>query len=222
MTTTCTIYDSRPISVSKTTNDDMALVRACKTGDAGAFEQLVKRHEKRLFRLAHHITQNREDAEDVVQEAFLKAFRNLNQFRENSQFSTWLVRIAINQSLMKLRKLHRGKEVQIDQDFQTQLTELSNEVADWVPEPEKRYRVSELREILIKELQELQPALSLVFLLRDVEGLSTEQVSEALQLTQAAVRTRLMRARLQLRTRLSNYFRKQGATVEPPAKEVSH
>jgi RNA polymerase sigma-70 factor, ECF subfamily len=143
-----------------------------------------------------------------VQEAFLKAFRNLEQFRENSQFSTWLVRITINQALTRVRKSYRNKEVGIDQGFQTETNELSPEVVDWTPNPEERYGTSELREILIKALQALQPALSLVFVLRDVEGLSTEQTSEALELSQAAVKTRLMRARLQLRNRLSNYFKK--------------
>lgn len=193
---------------AKTTDDDIALVRACKCGDAEAFEELVKRHERRLLRVAQHITQNREDAQDVVQEAFLKAFRNLDQFRQDSQFSTWLVRITINQSLMTVRKLRNKKEVTIHNDFQTQNTESAMDVVDWAPNPEKRYQASELREILIRELVALQPSLSLVFLLRDVEGLSTDQISEALEITHAAVRTRLMRARLQLRARLSNYFGK--------------
>jgi RNA polymerase sigma-70 factor, ECF subfamily len=102
--------------------------------------------------------------------------------------------------------------------FETEAHELSPEVVDWAPNPEERYGASEVREILIKALRALQPALSLVFVLRDVEGLSTEQTSEALDLSQAAVKTRLMRARLQLRHRLSNYFKKtaqhQAATLQ--------
>jgi len=184
----------------------MALVHACKSGDVGAFEELVKRYDRKLFRIARHVTQNREDAQDVVQEAFLKAFRNLSQFREDSQFSTWLVRITVNQSLMKVRKAHRKKEVCIDQDPQAETTQRVPEFADWAPNPEERYRSSELREILRKALNALHPTLSLVFVLRDIEGLSTEQTSEALDLSQAAVKTRLMRARLQLRDRLSRYF----------------
>ena len=203
----CMVCDSTPFSAAETAHDDMALVHACKSGDASAFEELVKRHERRLFRIAQHVTQNREDAQDAVQEAFLKAFRNLDQFQENSQFSTGLVRITINQSLTKLRKPHRKREVGIDQDFQTEAGE-PLKIAGWAPNPEERYRVSQLREILIEALQKLQPALSLVFVLRDVEGLSTEQTSEALDLTQAAVKTRLMRARLQLREHLSKFFRK--------------
>jgi RNA polymerase sigma-70 factor, ECF subfamily len=211
MGTICMVCDSTPLGSTETALDDMALVHAGKNGEVGAFEELVTRHERKLFRIAQHVTQNREDAQDVVQEAFLKAFRNLEQFRENSQFSTWLVRITINQALTRMRKPYRKKEG-INQRAQTEANELSPEVVDWAPNPEERYGTSELREILIKALQALQPALSLVFMLRDVEGLSTEQTSEALDLSQAAVKTRLMRARLHLRNRLSNYFKK---TAQP-------
>jgi len=215
MATICMVGDPRPMREAESPNDDMAFVQACKRGDGSAFEELVKRYDRRLFRIAQHVTQNREDAQDVVQEAFLKAFRNLDQFRGNSQFSTWLVRITINQSLMKVRKTHRKKEVCIHQDSQAEKGESALDFADWAPNPEERYRASELREILLKTLRALPPRLSLVFVLRDVEGLSTEQASEALDLTQAAVKARLMRARLQLRNRLSNYFRKGARNLGP-------
>jgi RNA polymerase sigma-70 factor (ECF subfamily) len=188
----------------------MALVHRCKSGDASAFEELVKRYDRKIFRIAQHVTRNREDAQDIVQEAFLKAFRKLEEFREDSQFATWLVRIAINQSLTKLRQLHNKKEVGFEQDSPDKADEVSYEVADWSPNPEERYRASELREILTHALQALQPALSLVFVLRDIEGLSTEQTSEALDLSQSAVKSRLMRARLQLREQLSKFFRASG------------
>jgi RNA polymerase sigma-70 factor, ECF subfamily len=144
------------------------------------------------------------------QEAFLKAFQKLEQFQENSKFSTWLVRIAINQSLMKLRKQRRKSEVSIDQGFQREEALLSPEIVDQAPNPEERYRTSELRKLLIDALQELRPSFRVVFVLRDIEGLSTEQTAEALNLSQAAAKTRLLRARLQLRQRLTKYFRKTG------------
>ena len=209
----------RPISAAESVHDDMALVHACKSGDVGAFEELVKRYDRKLFRIAQHVTQNREDAQDVVQEAFLKVFRNLSQFREDSQFSTWLVRITINQSLMKVRKAHRKKEVCIDQDSQTETGQRALEFADWAPNPEERYHSSELREILRTALNALQPTLSLVFVLRDIEGLSTEQTSEVLNLSQAAVKTRLVRARLQLRDRLSHYFERGRGILAPTLKK---
>ncbi|HXU13755.1 MAG TPA: sigma-70 family RNA polymerase sigma factor [Terriglobales bacterium] len=223
MATTCMVCGPRPTgAAAESVHDDMALVHACKRGDVAAFEELVKRYDRKLFRIAQHVTQNREDAQDVVQEAFLKVFRNLSQFREDSQFSTWLVRITINQSLMKVRKVHTKKEVGIDQDSQAETGQNALEFADWAPNPEERYRSSELRAILRKALKTLQPTLSLVFVLRDIEGLSTEQTSEVLDLSQAAVKTRLMRARLQLRDRLSRYFTNGARNPNFSSTKVSH
>jgi RNA polymerase sigma-70 factor (ECF subfamily) len=170
-------------------SDDLALVHATKRGNVVAFEELVKRYDRKIFRIAQHITRNREDAQDVVQKTFLKAFQKLDQFQENSQFSTWLVRITINQSLMNLRKLHRKREVPLDDDFQTDGdVAMPLEVADWAPNPEQSYEASELRAILIEVLESLQPGLSLAFVLRDIEGLTTEQTAEVMQISQAAIR----------------------------------
>jgi len=184
--------------------DDMALVHACKSGDAAAFEQLVKRYDRRLLSIAQNVTHNWEDAQDAVQEAFLKVFRRLAQFQEKSQFSTWLIRITVNESLMKLRKQRSNREVSIDEDFQNDVAPF--DVVDWDPNPEELYRKSEIRDILRRTLQELQPGLSVVFVLRDIEGLSTNETAEVLELTPVAVKARLWRARLQLRERLSKYF----------------
>ena len=189
-----------------TFDQDLPLVHACKSGDAAAFEELVKRYDVRLFSIAQHITHNREDAEDAVQEAFLKAFRKLTQFQENSQFSTWLTRIAVNESLMKLRKRRSIREVSMDEDLQSGEPISSFEFADWAPNPEELYRGFELRNILRSELQELRPGLRVVFVLRDIEGLSNDETAEVLELTRVAVKARLWRARLQLRARLSKYF----------------
>jgi RNA polymerase sigma-70 factor, ECF subfamily len=191
-------------------SEDGTLVRASKAGDVAAFEELVKRYDSKLLRIAQHVTHNLEDAQDAVQEAFLKAFQKLRQFQEKSKFSTWLIRITINQALMKLRKQRRQREVSIDEDFQTEEGMLPLEVADWAPNPEQRYTASELKEILTKALQELQPGLRVVFVLRDIEGLSLGQTAETLDLTVSAVKARSWRARMQLRERLSKYFRKTG------------
>ena len=153
-------------------SDDLDLVHATQNGDVSAFEQLVERYDRKLFRIAEHITHNREDSQDAVQEAFLKAFQHLGDFREDSQFSTWLIRITVNQALMKLRKRRTIKEVSLDEDFQADGDMLPREVADWAPNPEQLYRASELRDILIKALKELRPILRAVFVLRDIEGLS--------------------------------------------------
>ncbi len=193
------------------TNNDLDLVHASKHGDVAAFEQLVKRYDRKLLRIAQGVTHNREDSQDAVQEAFFKAFQNLSQFREDSQFSTWLIRITVNQSLMKLRKQRTINEVSLDEDFQSYGDVLPMEVIDWAPNPEQLYWSSELRDILVNTLKELRPILRAVFILRDIEGLSTERTAEVLNLSHAAIKARLWRARLQLRERLNKYFGKQTA-----------
>jgi RNA polymerase sigma-70 factor (ECF subfamily) len=195
--------------VSEPVSEELALVRAAKAGDMGAFEELVKRYDRNVFRIAQHITQNREDAEDVVQDAFLKAYGNLEQFQEQSKFYTWLVRIAVNEALMKLRRRRPERTVSLDQEVQTEEDSMPREVADWSPNPEQQYSQAELRDILSKTIQGLPSGFRTVFVLRDVEGLSTEETAEALGLSIPAVKSRLLRARLQLRERLSKYFKQR-------------
>ncbi|MHB1698950.1 MAG: sigma-70 family RNA polymerase sigma factor [Acidobacteriaceae bacterium] len=186
---------------------DVALVARAKEGDTAAFEQLVRQYERQIFRIAQHITQNREDAEDIVQDAFLKAYQKLEQFQGNSKFYTWLVRIAVNESLMRLRKRRTAKTVSIDEDIETEEGSMPRDLADWSPDPEQMYGQSELAEILRKTIQGLPPGFRTVFVLRDVENLSTEETAETLGLSVPAVKSRLLRARLQLRERLSRYFK---------------
>src|SRR5579862_5645450 len=187
-------------------SNDLDLVHASKKGDAAAFEQLVKRYSPRLLRISQTVTHNREDSEDAVQEALLKAFQNLTDFREDSQFSTWLIRITVNQSLMKLRKQRTRKEVSLDEDFEMDGDVLPLDVPDRTPGPEQLCWASELRDILIRTVEELRPILRTVFVLRDVEGLSIAQTAQVLNLSQAAVKARLWRVRLHLRERLNKYF----------------
>jgi RNA polymerase sigma-70 factor (ECF subfamily) len=190
---------------------DVALVERVRGGDDAAYDTLVHKYERQVFRIAQHITQNREDAEDVMQDAFLKAYQKLDQFQGNSKFYTWLVRIAVNESLMRLRKRRSGKLVSIDEDIETDEGSVQRDLADWAPDPEQNYSQAELAEILRKTIQGLPPGFRIVFVLRDVEGLSTEEAAETLGLSVPAVKSRLLRARLQLRERLSRYFgRKKG------------
>jgi RNA polymerase sigma-70 factor (ECF subfamily) len=188
-------------------DDEAALVAAAKGGDVSAFETLVNRYERKIFRLSQNITQNREDAEDVMQEAFLKSYEHLPEFQGNSRFYTWLVRIAVNQALMKLRR-RRPNLVSLDEDIQTEDDLLPREVEDWGPTPEERYEQSELQGILSGVIGELEPGFRVVFQLRDVEELSTEETAEVLGLSVPAVKSRLLRARLKLRQKLNRYFRK--------------
>ncbi len=199
---------SKPNSIASTIvrEDEGALVAAAKAGNAKAFEELVNRYEHKIFRLAQNITQNREDAEDVMQEAFLKSFSNLDRFQGDSRFYTWLVRIAVNEALMKLRK-RRPNQVSLDEPVGTEEDSMPREIEDWGPSPEQRYAQTQLQEILSGAIAELDPAFRIVFLLRDVEELSTEETAELLGLSVPAVKSRLLRARLRLRQRLSKSFK---------------
>lgn len=189
------------------TTDEMSLVQAAKNGDLEAFSELVRRYDRNVFRIAQHITHNEEDAQDVVQDAFLKAYQNLEQFQGASKFYTWLVRIAVNEALMRLRKRRTDRTVSLDEDVETEEGSMPREVADWSPNPEQIYGQSELGDILKKTIQGLPPGFRTVFVLRDIEGLSTEETAEMLGLSVPAVKSRLLRARLQLRERLAKYFK---------------
>jgi RNA polymerase sigma-70 factor (ECF subfamily) len=201
--------NSAQFAVGEVASDDLDLVHASKNGDVAAFEQLVKRYDSKLLRIAQSVTHNRENSQDAVQEAFLKAYQHLGEFREDSHFSTWLIRITVNQSLMKLRKQRAAREVSLDEDFQADENIPPMDIADWAPNPEQLYRTSELRDILIRALRELSPFLRAVFVLRDIEGLTIDQTAEVLNVSHTAVKARLWRGRLQLREHLTKYFSKQ-------------
>ncbi|HLW80731.1 MAG TPA: sigma-70 family RNA polymerase sigma factor [Candidatus Acidoferrales bacterium] len=192
-------------SAAAPADNEASLVAAAKAGDISAFEALVTRYERKIYRLAQHITQNNEDAEDVSQEAFLKAFEHLGDFQGNSRFYTWLVRIAVNQALMKLRK-RRNKDVSLDEEIETEENFIPREVEDWGPSPEERYSQEELAQILSQVIGELDPPFRLVFQLRDIDELSTEETADALGISVPAVKSRLLRARLKLRDKLNRYF----------------
>ncbi len=189
---------------------EATLVALAKEGDEAAFTTLVNRYSGKIFRLAQHITQNQEDAEDVLQEAFLKAYTHLSSFAGNSKFYTWIVRIAVNESLMKLRKRKSDKLVSLDEPVDTGEEEVVREVAVWEQTPETKFTQTELRGILDGAVEELDPIYRAVFLLRDVEELSTEETAEALDLSVPAVKSRLLRARLQLREKLTRVFKRKG------------
>ena len=188
--------------------NEATLVAEAKEGNAEAFTVLMNQYERNIFRLALNITSNKEDAEDVLQESFLKAYTHLGRFQGNSRFYTWLVRIAVNESLMKLRKRRSDRQVSLDEGLETDDDGLlPREIVDWGDNPEQRYAKTEWQEILAEATQDLEPAFRTVFTLRDVEQLSTEETAEALGLSVPAVKSRLLRARLKLRQRLNKYFK---------------
>jgi RNA polymerase sigma-70 factor (ECF subfamily) len=197
---------SSPIEI----DDEAAIVAQARLGDAKAFSELLRRYEGKIFRLALHITQNREDAEDVLQEASLKAYEHLNQFQGQSKFYTWIVRIAVNQALMKLRKRKTDRSVSLDETIDTGEDTVAREIAAWDENPEQQYSREEINEILSSAIDGLAPIYRAVFVLRDVDELSTEETAEALELSIPAVKSRLLRARLQLRDKLTRYFKRKG------------
>src|ERR1700733_885176 len=142
-----------------------------------------------------------------MQEAFLKSYQHLGEFQGNSRFYTWLVRIAVNQALMKLRR-RRPNQISLDEEIDTGEDTMPREVEDWGPSPEERYEQTEMSGILSGVIGELDPSFRVVFQLRDIEELSTEETAAALGLTVPAVKSRLLRARLKLRQGLNQYFRR--------------
>ncbi|HXS95746.1 MAG TPA: sigma-70 family RNA polymerase sigma factor [Candidatus Limnocylindrales bacterium] len=190
--------------------DEATLVAQSREGDTQAFGELVRRYEGRIFRLAQHVTNNREDAEDVLQETFMKAYEHLDQFQGNSKFYTWIVRIAVNQALMKLRRRKTDKSVSMDENIDTGEDTIVREIAAWGEDPEQRFSREELGRILGDAVESLEPPYRSVFVLRDIDELSTEETAEALNLSIPAVKSRLLRARLQLREKLGRYFKRKG------------
>jgi RNA polymerase sigma-70 factor (ECF subfamily) len=199
--------DPKPLASTIARDDEAQLVSAAKGGDVSAFEELVNRYERKIFRLGMNITQNREDAEDVMQDAFLKSYQNLDRFQGDSRFYTWLVRIAVNEALMKLRK-RRPNQVSLDEPLTDGDDPVFREIEDWGPSPEKKFAQTELNEILTQVIGDLDPIFRVVFTLRDIEEISTEETAQILGISVAAVKSRLLRARLKLRQKLNKYFRR--------------
>jgi len=190
--------------------EESTLVAQTRDGDVAAFGELVRRYEGKIFRLAQHVTQNREDAEDVLQETFMKAYEHLDQFKGDSKFYTWIVRIAVNQALMKLRRRKTDKSVSLDETIDTGEDTVVREIAAWGEDPEEQFSREELGGILDDAIQSLDPLYRNVFVLRDINELSTEETADALGLSVPAVKSRLLRARLQLREKLTRFFKRKG------------
>lgn len=189
--------------------NETTLVAEARAGNAAAFATLVGQYDRNVYRVALNITGNREDAEDAMQEAFLKAFANPARFQGDSRFYTWLTRITVNESLMKLRKRRSGREISLEEPIEgDDQSFMPRDIEDWGDNPEQRYAKTELAGILDSAIQELEPGFRAVFVLRDVEHLSNAETAEMLGLSIPAVKSRLLRARLRLRERLNPYFKR--------------
>jgi RNA polymerase sigma-70 factor, ECF subfamily len=187
--------------------DESRLIAAAKEGDEEAFRILVDQYYHNIYNLVRKIARNHEDTEDAVQCALLKAYCNLSQFQGNSRIYTWLVRIAVNEALMRLRKKRTSREIPLEDLAQSDPGLLSPETSHWTENPERNYAELEAHEIISKALEGLSPGLCSAFLLRNVDELSMRETAEALGLSISAVKSRLVRARSRLRRRLRTVFR---------------
>ncbi len=194
---------------------DEVLVGRARAKDEAAFEELVGRYDDKLYRLAMRFVRNETDAQEILQDAFLSAWRNLPAFEGRAQFGSWMYRVTVNAALMLLRSRNRHPEVTVDD---VEPTALNNAVAesgqsmrgsaDWSQRADEQLQSQEMRAHIQASVDSLPEGLRTVFLLRDVEELSTEDTAEMLGLSVPAVKTRLHRARLALRVAIGRYFEK--------------
>jgi RNA polymerase sigma-70 factor (ECF subfamily) len=179
---------------------------ALRAGDKAEFARLVETYHELIYRLAIKMLNNPQDAEDVLQETFIKAYRHLKGFDGRSSLSTWLYRIATNEALMVLRR-KKPVQVSVDETIETEEGEVEPlQIVDWCCIPEDELMSAEARIHLDRAIDNLPPGLRVVFILRDIQGLSTRETGEVLNLSETAVKTRLSRARLRLREELSSYY----------------
>jgi RNA polymerase sigma-70 factor (ECF subfamily) len=195
-----------PVATAKL--KDSELVRRAKRGDPRAFGELVKRYQDKIYRLARRMTETDEDAEDVLQEAFVKSYRALADFQEKSKFSTWLYRITVNLALMKLRK-KRIDVVSLDVPVATEEGTVPRDFENGGPNPLERLMDKESRQTLDHAIAELPASYRAVFILRHVEGLSTLETARILNLSVAAVKSKLHRTRALLRVKLLKHVKHQ-------------
>lgn len=207
--------------MTDSTDEDRPLVHRARSGDFAAFESLMARYERRVYGLALRIVGQLHDAEEVVQQTFLSVIEHLGGFREQARFSTWLTRIATNHALALLRKRSRqqtiplGEEGSEDRDEPVPHPEF---IAQWAETPEQIATRRETRRLLDQALEDLDEKYRLVFVLRDVEGLSTAETAEALGISISNVKVRLLRARLMLRERLTRQFGDETTRAFPQHK----
>lgn len=200
------VSDTKSVEGRLGTDEDLPLVDRILAGDAQTFEELVRRHERRVYRVAMAITGNQEDAEEAMQETFLKVYQHLGEFHRTSRFSTWLTRIAINEALQIRRRRHPTES--LDEPVMTDEEMMPKQLEDWHEDPEKKYAKEEIRQIVEEAIQSLPPIYREAFVLRDVQGLTTEEAAEALGVAIPALKSRLLRARLMMREALAARFQR--------------
>lgn len=192
--------------------EDTILVAVAKKGEAPAFAMLVERHERKILAVARRVTRTREDAEDVVQQSFQKAFLHLHQFEGRSSFSTWLTRIAINEARMLQRRIRGVREVSIDDSNANEETASVLEIPDASPDPETSYSRRERLRMLSLALNELPPGTREAIQLHELDERSTEETARIMGITVSALKGRMFHGRRKLRERLQHYFGSAWAT----------
>lgn len=191
--------------------EDVELVRRARSGDLDAFEWLLGRHQQRVLRVVLSIVKEPMDAEEVAQEVFLTVFEKIDKFRGDASFTTWLHRVAVNAALMQRRKKKADRSVPLDEVMPAfdDKGMIAANVGDWTERAEDPVLQQEARVVIEAAVDKLEEIYRTVFTLRDIQGFSTEETAGILDLSIAAVKTRLHRARLFLRSELADYFEKR-------------
>lgn len=190
--------------------DEKELLSRLKAGDRGAFAEMVEQYSSRIFSLALRMMEDAAEAEEILQETFLQAAKHIGSFRGQSSLGTWLYRIGTNLSLMRLRR-KRPATISLDSSAEEFIAPLLP-AADWSTRPESELLNREARAEMRRAILALPDGLRIVFVLRDIEGLSTAETADVLELSIPAVKSRLLRARLALRNDLSRYFGERATT----------
>jgi RNA polymerase sigma-70 factor (ECF subfamily) len=179
---------------------DEEVVRRVRAGEPALFEVLMRRHNRRLYRVARAVVKDEQEVEDVMQQAYVNAFTHLHQFEERSQFSTWLTRIALNEAFGRRRKMRQAASIApVPPDNGENPGAIMDSITSTQPDPERQAYAGELRRMLEEAVDALPETYRMVFMLRDIEGLSTSETGEGLGLGEEAVKTRLHRARAMIR-----------------------
>jgi len=184
---------------------EQELISRAKAGDTRAFEELMRRNQGKIYNLGMKLLRNREDAADLLQETFIKAYESLPKFEEKSSFSTWIYRIAVNFALMKLRR-DRRRKVSFDELKEAEAINDRKTILNWASSPQAHLKNTELRAIIDDAIASLPPKYRTVFLLHDIEDVPIARVGEILSLSVPAVKSRVHRSRLFLRQKLAKYF----------------
>lgn len=192
------------------------LVKELQAGKIEAFDEIVKLYQRKIYSLGFNLTRNQMDAQDIMQDVLLTIFKKIDTFQGKSAFSSWVYRITLNASYMKLRSRKKEQHISIEETLPpfNGAGYQKEKIRDWSENTESSLFVNETRVVIEKAVEQLPEKEKVVFLLRDVDGLSTEKVSEILDLSVPAVKSRLHRARLFLRKKLSNYFDEYYSRVE--------